>query len=345
MKTALYLIVKNERFFEEFIFYYKNVMNINFFIILDDFSDSVFDYDMAFKRLDLKKYKDYLIYHVKDLNINMPKKITFSHEYKSSIFIQNVLYELLLKNDIDYVMQFDCDEFLFFNGGDINSIINKYYPFDSLRINWLFFGSNDVNNKIIKTNNNNSIIKTFFYCDDKYSNLTKSITRVKSIDKNKFKSGISAHFIPVCNDCITKNLLNEPINNSEVKIHINNKINSLDLPYLAHYINQDFDTFVKRKIIRLYEFQHILNVDEIIDRIEYLEKNIFNFQNYLYKKTTNDLNSEELKSYSIQFSIVPVEFIEYLVSFFNFHNKNAVINTNIYDKFKIIYQHITQNTY
>jgi hypothetical protein len=321
-RTAVYMIIKDEIYIIELIKYYLKI-GFDYFIILDD--ESSIDYELIFIENGINKNM-YFLYKTTNIIIENFGGF-FLHEAKSSFFVKNYLYNILINNNIDYVLQIDADEFLFIkdennNINDINNIINKYSPFDSLRINWLIFGSNSLYSK-----KSESVIKNFNRCNDKLEHYCKSLTKVSSIDLHYLSvcGGISAHFLPITGNSITKNLSNEIVDNNNVQINIdeNKEINV----YLAHYVNQDFITFIKRKIIRLSHCK-----DEIKD-IEYVKKylydNLSDFTEFMLLKYFNkEVNSE----YNEKFKIIPDSFISFLISFFKRHDTNNKINNDIIHK-------------
>lgn len=315
-KFAIYMIIKDEFNIVELINYYS-IIGFNYFIILDD--NSRIDYDLLFENNNIDKNM-YCLYKTDNLITNYNY---FVHEAKSSLFVKNVLYKILIDNKIDYIMQIDADEFLFINNGNnINDIINEYLPFDSLRINWLLFGSNN-----LYKNNSNSIIKTFNKCNNELNSYCKSITKVSSIDVDfLLKGNISPHYLPIYNNCIAKNILNEIIDKNTSIIKIDHPYDKVNL-YIAHYVVQDFQTFIRRKILRLDEFKN-----EIKD-IEYTKKYLYdNIDNFTYFMHLLYLNKDVNEEYYQQFKIIPDKFIKYLLIFFNNHDTCDKINNNIINK-------------
>lgn len=321
-KTAVYVIIKDEKYIIEFIKYYLKI-GFDYFIILDD--NSTIDYVSLFDKNNINQ-KMYCINTTKHFKLH--NNYIFYHEYKSSFFVSNFLYDILINNNIDYVLHVDADEFLYIKDenndtnttNDINKIINKFYPFDSLKINWLIFGSND-----LLSNNSESIIKSFIKCDDKLNNHTKSLTKVSSIDINILSSGnISAHFLPTYKESIVKNIMNEIVKNEQVLIDIETNEPNI---YLAHYVNQDFNTFIKRKILRLDMFK--TEVENIDYAKKYLYDNLTEFTNFVSNIYLNKENDD--KYYEI-FKIIPKSFIDYLIYFFKYHDTNINVNYDIVNK-------------
>ena len=321
-RTAVYIIIKDEIYILELIRYYLKI-GFDYFIILDD--ESSIDYELLFRENGINT-NIYCLHKTTNIKIENFRGF-FLHEAKSSFFVQKYLYNILTSNKIDYVLQVDADEFLYIkdennNINDINNIINKYSPFDSLRINWIIFGSNS-----LYLNNSESVIKNFNKSDDKLHPYCKSLTKVSSIDLHFLSvcGGVSAHYLPIKNNSITKNLSNEVVSNNDIQINID--INKEINVYLAHYVNQDFQTFVKRKIIRLSHCK-----DEIKD-IEYVKKylydNLSDFTEFMHLKYLNkEVNSE----YNEKFKIIPNSFIIFLIDFFKRHDTNQKINNDIIHK-------------
>jgi hypothetical protein len=324
-RTAVYIIIKDEKYIVEFIKYYLKI-GFDYFIILDD--NSTIDYISLFDKNKIDK-NIYCIHTTK--NFKLTNQYIFLHEYKSSFFVSNFLYSILINNNIDYVLQVDADEFLFIKddntnndidntNNDINKIINKFYPFDSLRINWLIFGSNG-----LLSNDSDSIIQNFTKCDDKLNQYTKSLTKVSSIDKKELLNGnISAHYLPIYTNSIVKNILNNLVRDNEVLIDIESNEQNI---YLAHYVNQDFNSFIKRKILRLDMFKN--EVENIDLAKKYLYDNLNEFTEFIRKVYLNEKIDD--KYYEI-FKIIPKTFIDFLVNFFKRHDFNTIINYNIANK-------------
>ena len=162
MRVAVYIILKDEARILEFVNYYLKI-GVDFFIFLDDNSiDINLSEIMCKNNIAIDKY---IIYNTKDICMDETelKKCHFKHEAKSSFFLRKYLKTIVTENNIDFIMQFDADEFLFLKNRDIHKTINMYLQFDILKINWLVFGSNHLFN-----NYSDSIIKSFNIVCGKY---------------------------------------------------------------------------------------------------------------------------------------------------------------------------------
>ena len=205
MKTGIYITVKNEKRIVEFINYHIKI-GIDFFLILDD--DSTEDVNKVLIQNDISRD----IYEV--IYTNGRKLI--GGIYYSAEHWDKELLPILNKNNIDYVLCIDADEFLYLgNFKNINSLINHYDPFDSLKINVLHFGSNN-----LIENNTDSIIHQFNKSAIQISDWVKCLTRVSAIctDKNKGFKPIS-HVINV-NTGISKNILNKTVDSTVISTEI-----------------------------------------------------------------------------------------------------------------------------
>ena len=127
--------IKNEYRFKEWILYYKK-MGIEYFIIYDDYSENnIEDY---FNELKIKNY-----YIYKHNNPILEKEKLNNISYARTDFIKEKLINICNKNNIDYLMMFDADEFLYLNKfNNLQQMIKYYEPLDILHINWLIFHKN-----------------------------------------------------------------------------------------------------------------------------------------------------------------------------------------------------------
>ena len=68
---------------------------------------------------------------------NMPRNMELL-DYMNKYYI-DVIQE-------DYLLNVDCDEYLFLNNSSFNDFIDKYTKYDNIYINWVFFPSNTFDN-------------------------------------------------------------------------------------------------------------------------------------------------------------------------------------------------------
>jgi len=315
MKTAVYVNVKNEKRIVEFIKYYTQI-GIDYFIILDD------DSTENVKAVLIKNNINSGVYDV--IYTNGRK---FLHGiYNSKELWDKELIPLLNKNNIDYVLYVDADEFL--HTGvfkDVSKLINYYEPFDSLKINVLHFGSNNV-----IENNTDSVIMPFNKSAIKISDWVKCLTRVSAIctDKNAgFTS--NPHVLNVYNG-ISKNILNTIVDST---IRLTEKI---QLPYdkvpiyIAHYMCQDITTYIERKICSKIFLQVSQNYKLTDDVIKLINENKTLIVAFFLKRenTADDVNNIHLKT------TLPKDIIIFFKKHFSWIDNNDITNNDIINCYK-----------
>jgi disulfide oxidoreductase YuzD len=240
----------------------------------------------------------------------------------------------LIEKEIDYLLYVDLDEFLFINKyKNINELIQNYLPFDVLKINWLFFGSNN----LIKNETTNNIIDLFTLSSDTLCEGTcalKSITKVNIISLDN-ESQYGPHVFPIKPGCIVKDIFNNELNSytknlSHITPFLGNK-NYKNNIYIAHYSCQDLTTFIKRKFTNknnYYWWINIVNVpkrEDVYKYIDIINNNFDNFLNFFieYKNNNNKCSSG--------FMDIPEIYIEKIFLLFNTFDKNDVKNSELID--------------
>ena len=311
MRTAVYVNVKNEKRIIEFIKYYIKI-GIDFFLILDD--DSTEDVNEVLIKNNIKKDIYEVIY-------------TNGRKFLQGIYNSKELWDkeiipILNKNNIDYMLYVDADEFLYIRKfRNINELIFLYQPFDSLKINVLHFGSNN-----LIENNTNSIIYQFNKSARQISDWVKCLTKVSSIctDKNKGFTP-NPHVLNVYNG-ITKNIYNEIVSS---QVTLKEKVKQTDYTfapiYIAHYMCQDITTYIERKLcskIFLQVSQKYALSQDVINLINENKKLIVEF----FLKREN--NETEITNIHIK-TTVPKDIIVFVKKHFGWINNNEVINNDI----------------
>ena len=311
MRTAVYVNVKNEKRIVEFIKYYIKI-GIDYFLILDD--DSTEDVNEVL----IKNGVNQDIYKV----IYTNGRKFLCGIYNSKELWDNELIPILNKNNIDYVLYVDADEFLYIGKfKNINELIYQYLPFDSLKINVLHFGSND-----IIENNTDSIIYQFNKSATKISDWVKCLTKVSSICTDKDKGFTpNPHVLNIYNG-ISKNILNNIVVSSvRLTELIENKYYKTLPIYIAHYMCQDITTYIERKIcskIFLQVSQNYTLNNEVKHLINENKKLFVDF--FLNKENNNEeINNIHLKT------TLSKETIVFFKKHFGWINNNDVINNDI----------------
>ena len=307
MKTCVYVNVKNEKRIIEFVQYYFKI-GVDYFIFFDDNSTNDVKHILIQNNINNNKYT--VLY--------TGERDFFNGVYNTKDHWYNEIIPILIKNNIDYVIHVDADEFLFLGKyKNINELIEYYQPFDSLRINWLVFGSNN-----IIRNKTDNIIRVFDKSSLQLSNYIKCLTKVTSICSDKNSWLPSPHALSINDDCIKKNIFNEILIN-------NTNINTQDLLikdytkapiYIAHYMSQDIATFVDRKVcskIFLCVSKKFTLTDTMINLIQNNKKMIALF---IAKKDIND--ETEIDNIHNK-TTLPTDIIKFLKEYFYFINKNS----------------------
>ena len=332
MKVGIYAPVKNELRIIEFINYYLKI-GINYFIFFDDNSEIPLNEILLQNNISTDIFT---IFDNSLINIHIPNDI-IKWKYCNKYIWLNIIYPILLEQNIDYLLNIDADEFLYISNkfnNNIQQMINNYYPVDSLKINWVLFGSNN-----LKINNTNSLINTFTKSNDCLSNIYKQLTKVSSIDliNGQF---YGPHCLSTVQNSITKNILNEL---TEVTSFIEDTVNmykysDVDI-YIAHYSCQDITTYVRRKLNNIIflqtHCQHIL-INYTDENINSINENIINNNDelidYLWEKV-NNISSN--KSYTKLLLCIENFILDFFISFYmnlNNNTKNNFDLVNIIEK-------------
>jgi hypothetical protein len=311
MRTAVYVNVKNEKRIIEFIKYYIKI-GIDFFLILDD--DSTEDVNKVLIKNDISRD----IYEV----IYTNGRKFLQGIYNSKELWDKELLPILNKNNIDYMLYVDADEFLYIGKfRNINELINHYDPFDSLKINVLHFGSNNV-----IENNTDSIIIPFNKSAIKISDWVKCLTNVSSICTDKNKGFTPNPHVLNVNTGISKNILNKTVDSTVISTEIiENKYYKFLPIYIAHYMCQDITTYIERKMcskIFLQVSQKYALTQDVINLINENKKIIVEF--FLNKEN----NETEITNIHMK-TTVPKDIIVFVKKHFGWINNNEVINNDI----------------
>lgn len=175
---------------------------------------------------------------------------TFKRNYPGSYFRTKIFNDHIIplckKHNIDYLLHFDSDEFLYLNKfKNIQEMLNYYQPFDELNINWLIFYDN-----CLKENKTNSLIKSSNQSANNLCGLVKCINKVDSIITGK-----DSHNVEFKKNSIMKNIFNKILpdirKTSRQTVRLNNMgfiLNETPI-FIAHYVYKDINYYVEKKLI------------------------------------------------------------------------------------------------
>ncbi|QKF94825.1 glycosyl transferase family 2 [Fadolivirus algeromassiliense] len=193
------------------------------------------------------------------------------------------------KEGYDWMAYLDCDEFLILNqDADIKDFLAKYEQYDQVGINWLCFGTNNLDT--FKGN----IIENFTRCHNTldlhiktFLHLTKPNTdhyviyNPHSFILNDLSNSVGVDFKPL---------------NPDGPHFFENMAHFNDTPaYIAHYLYQSYDRYIARKINLPRDDTNTFR--EVIPKEE-LDKQYNVVENLGPLNKYNKINTEMIKKYS-----------------------------------------------
>jgi hypothetical protein len=213
----------------------------------------------------------------------------------------------IIQEIMDYCFYIDMDEYLKSNES-ISEIINYYLPFDSLKINWLFFGNND----IIKSDLLDKLKTTFLKSSIKLNNHVKQIVKVEKIIGSD-----NPHYFLLKGNSIVKNILNEiTINDHKEDKLVQYSFKDVKI-YLAHYIVQGTYNFVKRRFCRKTSNTECFKNENIL---LFFNDNLDNICKFIY-----DENIENI----VYMSSYEKNVVRCVLNFYKLHNCNEEFNYDL----------------
>jgi hypothetical protein len=184
----------------------------------------------------------------KNVHIIRTDKIISLHG-RSTNSVYDYLMEYVNKNNFKYVMDLDIDEYLYLSKyKNLKQFLGAFEPFTAIKINWLNFGSNNLENREL-----DSLIYSFTKSQRFLTPTCKTIAKTSSISGKK----LPHNFVYEDNSKqIFKNIKNKRVGNrfqgrtffcEKYKLNISqNRIISAPV-CIFHYKIQDLKTFYDRK--------------------------------------------------------------------------------------------------
>lgn len=181
-----------------------------------------------------------------------------------------------------WMLYLDADEFIVLHPRfhhNIKYMMHNCSKIDSLAINWVCFGSNfqkeDPPEETL-------LISNYTKCSGKLESLVKSIVR-----PFRAKNATNPHFFNMQfqNRCIGTNGRRVPSNCPEVK---NNLPINLAPVYIAHFINQSEETYLRRKVKLPTDDTGTYRIDPLIENVEYIHEHYNNAENVFLKNNYED---------------------------------------------------------
>ena len=165
---------------------------------------------------------------------------------KKSLLLKNS-HEYAIKNNYDWLIYLDADEFIVLKEHqDIHAFLEKYRDYEQVLLNWYMFGSNNRDNF-----NGGTIIENYTKSAIDLHNQYKTFVCIKNILQNNNKVKYYNVHLRGLKD------MSKSITTTFIKILPSNlfnkeyKENNKDVPaYIAHYVLQSYDIYLKRKVSR-----------------------------------------------------------------------------------------------
>ena len=190
-----------------------------------------------------------------------------------------------------WILYLDADEFVVLNPRfiHIKAMMHKCWGIDSLAINWVCFGSNFLK----KDPDEGTLLESYTKCSGKLEPLYKSIIRpFQAINAT------NPHFfnMRVQNRCIGTNGQRIPANTPENTIH--SPYSSAPI-YIAHFLNQSEETYIRRKVKLPTDDTGTYRVDPLTENVEYIHEQFNNEENTFLKNNYANKIKEFLQSKNI----------------------------------------------
>jgi hypothetical protein len=154
------------------------------------------------------------------------------------IHLMNNALHIAKQMKVDWFIYLDADEFIILNNNliGIKDLLNRYNFADSLALNWLMFGSNN-----LKTDPDDLILESYTKSELILDNHVKSFVR-----PSQAINAINPHFYNIKNNtrmCALNSVLTEPY-------YFNTKTTEYTkVPaFIAHHMYQSEETYINRKI-------------------------------------------------------------------------------------------------
>jgi hypothetical protein len=221
LKIGLFINARDEENLKEWIVHHV-LLGFNKIIIFDH--KSIIPIKSLFQPLQKK---------VEIIDCNLEKEV--------KIKLMNEATKIAIKQKLDWFIYLDADEFIILNNiNNIHDFIQLYKENDLIGLNWVMFGTN-----FHEKTPNGLIIENYTKVENKFLNKP-----IKSFVKtNQIINANNPHFYLMKNPnkmiSIDYKILTKPYSFYENKLNFNEVSG-----YIAHYVHQSKETYIKRKINR-----------------------------------------------------------------------------------------------
>ena len=199
------------------------------------------------------------------------------------IKLMNMASEISRNLDMDWMIYLDADEFLMINKKyvGVKHLLSEFNHADSLQIDWLMFGSN-----YLEKEPDGLLIENYTKSNIYLNDHVKTFSR-----PNRIIDAINPHYYIMKNPNRIYGINNKIITKDYHRNDIHLKFEQSPV-YIAHYVNQSEETFIKRKInlpsddrgiMREFDINQIKNIHLQFNDVENNQlkikysKNIHNF--------------------------------------------------------------------
>ena len=207
-------------------------------------------------------------------------------------------HKYAIKNEYDWMLYLDADEFLVLNDDDnVKDLLNKYDSYDQVGLNWLMFGSNNLKNKPSDTVLS-SYIKSMEYLDHHI----KSFLHLKRENTKYMIPQPHVYYL----DDMSKSVTSLKVKlNSEHTYWFDTGKKFNEIPgFIAHYVFQSYETYLERKISVPRDDSGLFR--DIIPEIDFhLQYN--DFDNFSVRDKYNEKNKQKINEYKNLFEQMPQE--------------------------------------
>lgn len=181
------------------------------------------------------------IFHNFDKRVTVIRYKTPPSKNAIKMELMNKAIKIAKKLNVDWFIYLDADEFIILKNDykGIKHLLNNYNFAHSLAINWLFFGSNN-----LVTDPDGLILGNYTKSDLILDKQVKTFVRpFEAINSN------NPHFYNI-RDKGRMFALDKFLNGSEPYSFNTNNVEYFKTPaFIAHYVNQSEETFIKRKVL------------------------------------------------------------------------------------------------
>ncbi len=218
------------------------------------------------------------------------KIIDASHvEGAIKMLLMNKAAKIAQQLKMDWMIYLDADEFIILNKRfiGIKHLLSVYNHADSLGINWLMFGSNN-----LEKDPDGLILENYTKSDTSLNDHLKSFTR-----PTKIINSTNPHYYNIKDNNRYFTVDNQKLHG----VYYSSKpsVNYLNVSaYIAHYVNQSEETYIKRKVNLprddTGEKRHLENIKDIHNQFNLIENT------YPKNKYANQIK-QYLKQYGYDF--------------------------------------------